>query len=178
MSKSTSILANAASVISTGPGSTTIANCIAAAQTAGGGIQDYLGTVGIMLTKFQEALMLLKRVKAITHATDDATNLALMAGLEDTLDGTGSPSTAVLTDIASIISNGIDKDGPGTGTATAAIAAAQTAGGGIQDWLGNCKLIQLKFQEALVIAERLLIVTASADTANKALLQSIHDVLV
>lgn len=66
-------------------------------------------------------------------------------------------STALLTDIGTVITNG-----PSANTKTAANAAA----GPVQDVLGNAKLVQLKLQESKILLTALLANTSNSDDAT------------
>jgi hypothetical protein len=79
-----------------------------------------------------------------------------------------SVSTKLITDMASVISAG-----PNAATIAKAIAAA----GPINGYVSNSKAAYLKLQEAEVMAKNLYDVTDAADTANKANLSGIYDVL-
>ncbi len=74
---STTYIADATTVFTNGPGATTKANAIAAA----GPIMDYLGNVALVITKLQEAAVLLDAIIAVTDSTD-STNLTLLNSID------------------------------------------------------------------------------------------------
>lgn len=81
-----------------------------------------------------------------------------------------APSTQLITDIGTVISNG-----PSTATQAASIAAA----GPIQDYIGNTKQMLLKLQEAKQLAVLIISDTdAASDATNLGLLQGITGSLV
>ncbi len=172
MAKSTAMLTDIGTVITNGPGATTLATVNAAA----GPLMDYLGNCNLVKTKLQEAEVQLAAIKTDTDSTD-STNLTLINGLLAVINGTGSPSTAVLTDINSVISNG-----PNAATLAKAIIAA----GPILDYPGMTHSVRRKVQEIMVLlggytndpVGGIYSVTASGDTANKALLLTLVNVLV
>lgn len=73
-------------------------------------------------------------------------------------------STQVITDSGTVISNG-----PTAATAAASIAAA----GPINDYIGNCKLLQEKFYEAKQLLALIISATDAADP-SLATLQNIQ----
>jgi len=77
-------------------------------------------------------------------------------------------SSRLITDIGTVITNG-----PNAATIAKAIAAA----GPIACYEDTAHASKLKLQEAQVMAKALYDVTNAADTANKALLSGIYDVL-
>ncbi len=165
MPVSTTMLVNMASVISNGPATATKAAAIAAA----GPIQDYVGNCKLALLKLQEADKLVNILDDVTNAADSA-NEALLDGIKAVLEGSGSPSIAVITDIASVITTG-----PGNATLAACIAAA----GPILDYLGMCKQLKLKFQEAYNVIYSLHAITdTSTDSTNTTLLANLLLTLV
>lgn len=160
MSASTDLLDDTQTVITNGPTANTLANSI----LASGAIVDYQGVSKLLLTKLQEADNVLNIVDANTDPVDDATNQALIDGIFATLEGSSGPSAHVVTDMASIISNG-----PSVTTENNSIDPA----GPIMDYPGNCFLVKLKLQEAAVLVTILVSVTATDDSTNKTLLQNI-----
>ena len=159
---STSLIADTTSVISNGPSTTTKANAIAAA----GPIQDYVGNCNLSLLKLKEAEVLLTTLKTDTDASGDATNLALINGILAALNGTGSPSSHVITDIQTVRTNG-----PQGTTLAKSIAGA----GPIQDYIGNCEGVRRKLQETYALNVYIVDVTDSGtDGTNKTLLQNIN----
>src|SRR5678815_4804584 len=103
MSASTQILADIQTVITSGPSTLTKAACIAAA----GPILDYQGNSKLALLRFQEADLLLNAVEGVTDPTDDTANLALIDGVIAALEGTGSPSTTLIADLNTVLTNGV-----------------------------------------------------------------------
>lgn len=165
MPVSTSMLANMTSVITNGPKQATLDAAIA----AGGPIQDYQGNCKLALLKLQEADKLANILDDMTNSADSA-NEALLDGIVDVLEGTGSPSDSVITDIGLVIAAG-----PGNATLAACIAAS----GQILDYQGLCKLLLLKFQEAYKLIYSLHAITdTSTDSANKTLLANLLLTLV
>jgi len=78
-------------------------------------------------------------------------------------------SSAIITDLGTVITNG-----PSASTTAAAISAS----GNIQDYPGNCKLLQLKAQEMAVLMARVVAVTdPGTDSANYAKLITVQNVL-
>lgn len=78
-------------------------------------------------------------------------------------------STAIITDLGTVITNG-----PSTSTTAAAISAS----GNIQDYPGNCRLLQLKAQEMAVLIAKVLAVTDQpTDATNYAKLVSVQNIL-
>jgi hypothetical protein len=77
-----------------------------------------------------------------TDSSGDSTNYNLLVAVQHTLNGGGSPSSTVITAMNSVIANGPQGTTP---------AKAIAPGGEIMDYPGNCKLVLLKFQEALVL---------------------------
>jgi hypothetical protein len=177
MPKSTSILADLNTAISNGPAGNTLANAIAAA----GPIQDYVGNCYALKLKFQSASNLLGgdtvikgSVKQVTD-TGDSANLTLINKLIAILNGTSTPSTAALADSGTLASN----TQVGTGVGAATLANAIAPAGPIQDYAGNCSIIQKKFQEAQVLLTKIVAVTdSSGDATNFALLNNILLALV
>lgn len=161
MSASSSLIADTTTVITNGPATVTKANAIAPA----GPIQDYQGNCKLLLLKFQESEVLLKVMVTDTDASGDSANLALINGIIAALAGTSSPSTAVLTDIKTVLTNK-----PQGTTGAKAIAAA----GPIMDYIGNTKAVQRKLEECSVQLTSLISITdAGTDGTNKTLLQNI-----
>ncbi len=76
-SPATTVLADLASVITTGPGATTIASASAQA----GPIMDYLGNLKLALLKFQEVRLQCLLLVSITDASDSA-NKTLLQGID------------------------------------------------------------------------------------------------
>jgi hypothetical protein len=166
MAKSTQLIADAKSVIANGPSSVTTANAIAQA----GKIVDYVGTSKLLLLKLQEAELLQARLITGTDSGTDGTNLTLLQGVQAALNGTGGPSTQLLTDEKTVYNNG-------PSTVTKATAIQQQ--GPIEDYQGNTKLVIRKLEEANITAGLLIYDTdASTDAANLALLNGIQQSLV
>lgn len=163
MAASSAYLTDIATVIATGPTAATVVK----ANAAAGPIMDYPGNCKLVQLHLQECLVQLTALHGVTDAADSA-NKTLLSNLIDVLDGAGTPSTTLLTDIASVISTG-----PGALTTAACIAAA----GPIMDYLGNCKLVQLRLQETLNLITLILAVTDSGD-GSKATIQTLADGLV
>ena len=162
---STSIIADMSTVSNNGPNATTQANAIAAA----GRIMDYIGNNTILKAKFQETSVLLTAVKANTDAGSDATNLALINKVLACLNGTSTPSTTLITDIGTVLTNG-----PSSVTQVNSIAAA----GRIMDYIGNCHLCRLKLRESAALLTLVIGDTAAGDTTNLNLLTGISQALV
>lgn len=144
MAASATLIANMKTVITNGPSSTTLGNAIAPA----GPIMDYVGGCGLVLLKLEEASELLaasgaatypKAILATTDSSSDGTNLALLQKVQSCLLGLTVPSTTLLTDVGTVITNG-----PSATT----LANANAAGGAIMDYVGMVKLVLLKLQEA------------------------------
>jgi hypothetical protein len=181
MAASSNLIADMGTVITNGPSTTTKANAIAAA----GPIFDYAGTCSLVLTKFQEASILLAASgagtypKGILETTDsgtDGTNLGLLQAVQAALKGLTAPSITLLAALNTVITNG---------QSTTTTANAIAAGGPLIDYLGCVKLVLLRLQEAHQLlssgaggnqtALGLINITDSGtDGTNKTLLQNIQ----
>lgn len=76
-------------------------------------------------------------------------------------------STAVITDMSSVITNG-----PSTATLSNSIAPS----GAIMDYAGQCKLVKLKCQEISVLLGKIVAQTdPGSDATNLALLQKVQN---
>jgi hypothetical protein len=160
MAASTTIIVDMTTVLTNGPSSTTTANALA----AGGPIMDYLGNSKLLLLKFNETSQLLAKIITDTDATD-ATNLALLVGVQSTLKGTSSPSVAMITDLGTVLTNGQN---------AATVAKTNNPAGPILDYVGNIHLTRGKLKDALVLATRVVSVTdVGTDAANKTLMTNI-----
>ena len=76
-----------------------------------------------------------------------------------------TPSTALITNTKSVISNGPN-------AATKALAIAQ--GGPIMDYAGNCNLLLTKLQECEVLIGKIIQDTDATDATNLGLLQNVQ----
>jgi len=171
MPASTNLIADITSVITNGPSSVTTANAIAPA----GPITDYPGMTKSILLHFQEALVLLggadqDGIKQDVNGSDP--NLSLINGVISALTGGGSPSAHVITDMATIISNGFN---------AASLANAIAAAGPIIDLLGSSGLVRNKFREAAFMLGSssagndgiIYLTDSSTDSTNLTLLENI-----
>ena len=164
MAKSTQMIADQTSVITNGPNAATTAK----ANAQGGKLMDYPGNNRLSLLHLQETTVLLTKVLQDTDSTD-ATNLALLQGVQALLLGTSSPSTQALTDLQTVYNNGPN-------AATTAKANAQ--GGPLMDYPGNVKTLKRKLEEDQVLLTSIVYDTDSTDATNLALLQGLVNVLV
>lgn len=138
MPASSALLTDVASLKTNGPSANTKAASIAAA----GPIMDYVGNTNAVQLKLQSAQKLLTAVLANTVNSDDSTNRTLVLAVLAALNGTGGPSTTLITDIQTVITNG-----PSALTKAACIAAA----GAIMDYVGNTRLVRRMLEEANVL---------------------------
>jgi len=81
MANSTQIITDLGTVITNGAGTSTAA----AAVSASGNIQDYVGNVRLLQLKAQEMSVLMKAVVAVTDPATDGTNLGLLQGVQNIL---------------------------------------------------------------------------------------------
>lgn len=161
MSASTNLLGDIGTVITNGPDSTTKANAIAAA----GPIQDPAGNAALVKAHFQEAVNLLTLVDTVTDGSDG--NKALVEGVIALLNGTASPSTAAITDLATAYA---------AGSTAASKALAIAAAGPIQDALGNISVARKKLQAASVLITAMVAVWHAG--SDKTLLSNMNLALV
>jgi hypothetical protein len=85
------------------------------------------------------------------------------------LKGTSSPSTQLITDTTTVYTTG-----PNSASAAKAIAQA----GPIGDYVGNVHGVRLKLREALVVLNRLIAGTDSADSTSLGHLNDCANALV
>ena len=171
MAKSTQIEADLLSVITTNAAAPTAAGYVATlalCNAPSGNILDYPGMVAQCYLKAQSLWAHLKTLKAGTDSTDTA-NLAYINGIIAVLAGTGSPSTQVVTDIGLLVT---------AGPTAADLVDTTAAAGPIMSWANMAALIQMKIAELKIMATLLYNQTAVSDTANKALLLGVTQVLV
>lgn len=160
MAASSNLIGNMTTVTTNGPAAATLAAAIAAA----GPIMDYQGNCQLALLKLKEAVINIARIKTVTNAADTA-NLALINKLLAALNGTSTPSTTLLADIASVIATG-----PGAAT----IAAANAAAGPLMDYNGCLVLAQLTLKEVLALLTVVYSITnAGTDATNRGLIADI-----
>lgn len=159
MPASTNLIGDMGSVVTNGPNAATIALAIAPA----GPIMDYPGNTNLMLLNFKEASNLLTAVKGVTDAGDG--NLTNINAVLAALNGTGGPSSTVLTAMQAVITAG-----PTAATQAKAIAPA----GEIMDYLGNCYGVLLKLKEVAKLIVNVITDTASGDSTNLTLLQNVQ----
>jgi len=160
MSASTSIFVDLGTVITNGPNAATQAKAL----ISNGPINDYLGNLQSVKLHLQEVAVMVGLVKSVT-ASGDTANLALLNKLLAALNGTSTPSSLLITDISTVITNG-----PNATTTANASAPA----GPIMDYLGMCASIKLHLQEVRNLFALLISVTDSTDSANLTLLTSLQ----
>lgn len=164
MPKSTAMITDMTSVITNGPQAATTANAIAAA----GPITDYPGVCKLQLEIMNEALNMLTLVNTVLDGSDPIKTT--VGALIDVLDGSGSPSTAVLTDAAAAA--------VATPTAASVILATRAAGP-IQDINGMLEAISVRFRQMKGVLTGLYGLTDNGtDSTNRTLLNNLVLVLV
>ncbi len=164
MAKSTTLIVDMTTVITNGPNSATKARALAAASV----IMDYPANTKNCLLKLDETTVLLAQVIVDTDAGDSA-NLALLQGVQACLLGTSSPSTQLVTDLATVVTNG---------PTAATITLATRAAGPIMGYPDNVRVCKRKLQEVNSLLSPIITDTDSTDSANLALLQNIQNALV
>lgn len=164
MPKSTAMLTDIGSVITTGPATATTANAISPT----GPVTDYPGVCKLVQLALQEASVMLNKVKTVTDGSDP--NLTPINKLIAVINGTASPSTAVLTDCTTLVT---------TAPTAASVVLANAANGPIQDSVGMLYAIQNRFQEMKSQLTALYGLTDSGtDSSNRTLLNNLVLVLV
>ncbi len=164
MAKSTTLIVNMTTVVTNGPNDATKALALAAA----GIIMDYPANTKSCLLKLQETTVLLAQVITDTDSGDSA-NLALLAGVQACLLGTSAPSTQLVTDLATVVTNG---------PTAATVALATRAAGPIMGYPDNVRTCKLKLQEVYSLLTPIITDTDSSDSANLSLLHNIQNALV
>ena len=170
-SKSTQIETDLLSVINNdiaAPGASGYLATLALCNAPSGHIMDYMGNLQGCLLKAQSIWARLTQLKKGTDSTD-STNLGLINGLLAVLAGTGGPSTQVVTDVASLVTNG---------PTAADLVDVNAPAGPIMNWSNNASLSQLAVTELKSIVTQVVNNTAAGDVANLALLQGVLLVLV
>jgi hypothetical protein len=173
---STNCIGDIKTVQTNGPSNGTLALAIAQA----GPIMDYIGNVDLVKHKLQECVELIGLSGVpkglITNTAAGDPNLTTLTAVSNALTGGSAPSSTLVTNMTTVISNG-----PNTTTSANAIAQ----GGPIMDYLGICKLVKTKLQEAAVLLANtgiplgiINVTSASTDGTNLGLLQGVAQVLV
>lgn len=153
MSASSALLTDTQSLITNGPSTLTKAASIAAA----GPIMDYIGNTRLVQLKLQKAVQLLTACYTNTSSSDDTTNRTLLAAVIAALNGTSAPSTTLITDMQTAITNG-----PSTLTKAACIAAA----GAIMDYVGCTRIVRRVLEEANVLLGAIKTNTSNSDDST------------
>jgi hypothetical protein len=163
MAKSTNLIGDIDTAIAAAPTAATAAKAIAAA----GPIMDYVGMTKQVKLRITEALGMLTLLDPVVHSGDTTPQNAITS-LKDLINGTGTPNTQVLTDLATVIAAGVNST-----SAALAIAAA----GPIQDPIGMFYAIRQKFADIKSMCGQIKNATDSGDSSLTQI-QQIIDVLV
>jgi hypothetical protein len=158
MSATTAMLTDIGTVITNGPGATTIATVTAAA----GPNFDYKGMIELIKLKAQDLSVMISAVKSATDGSDS--NLTNINKLLATIAGTSTPSATMITHWAAVV-----LAGPTAATTAKAIAAA----GPITDYVSMLQQVSLRLKELKNLVTLVWTYTDASDTANLALLASI-----
>lgn len=163
MAASSTLIVDTTSLITNGPNSASLALSIAPA----GPIQDSQGNARLAKLKLQEASLSIAKLLTVTDAGDGSK--ATITAVGHALDGLSAPSTTLLTDMATVITNG---------PSAASLALAIAPAGPIMDYAGMCHMIRRKLQEAKLLFNAIDPVTDASDATNKALVASLKLALV
>ena len=79
MAFSTQVITDTGTVITNGPTTATLSNCVAAS----GAIMDYVGNTKLLKLKMQEISVLIAKIVNQTDPGSDATNLALLQKVQN-----------------------------------------------------------------------------------------------
>jgi hypothetical protein len=164
LAASGNLIGDSTTVLNTGPSPATRAKSLAAA----GPISDYLGNLSLQVTRFGDALLIANMLVKATDAGSDGANKALLTGVQSALNGGGSPSTAVITSLNTVITNG-----PSAVTLANAIAPA----GPILDYRGMTDILRTSLKTCYYFAGEIIKGTDAADP-SLGLLQNIQACLV
>jgi hypothetical protein len=142
---------------------------------------DYLGNINTCIQKLQMCVESIglsgipKGLVANTAAGDG--NLTTLTAVSNALTGGSGPSSTLVTNMTTVCNNVATS--PNATTQSNAIAQA----GPIMDYLGLCRSVLLRLQEAAVllantgIPKGVITVTAASDATNLGLLQGVAQIL-